>query len=897
MFLGVLVVVLVVAMRSRSKIWVFSLKKIFGWLELPAIHRGVMGNRDSELEQASIRMLIGIGALIYFIKTGFAKEQNQLGLHLDPICVLWGFILMAGAIVACTLWWPGDKPARRVTSIMLDVGTLTYLFIIGGSHAAPMYFLYQWIIIGYGFRFGRIYLFIALILSLIGFSLVIAVCPYWSDQIGMSLGSWLGTLLISVYVSVLVARLYKALCHADEANQAKRQFICLVSHELRTPLNAIIGMVDLMKSTPIDREQQDMLDSMTAASQVMLSQIEDVLDFSKIEAGKMSVENVVFDLCQLVQSIVDIFSYQIDSYRISLGHSISAEIPFLLKGDPHHLRQIIVNLMGNAIKFTEQGRIWLSIALLETLESSVRLRFTIKDTGIGIPESAQTKIFDSFTQADESTVRRFGGTGLGTTICKQLVELMKGKIGFRSKVGKGSEFWFDLEFEVPDESLKKSSAGIFSAIRTLVFSSGSAPIALINALIKLSGVTPLVAQTQESGSELLDQATLAGMPVPLIFIYEAQKSGQSAAQYAKSLKNTIDAFKKFGNHGEMKFILVIEDEATKEKIKDLMDVSGLYSVIILPVQIEFLVNLLHAQWVELNRNKPKIAKFDIKDKSPASAITSVRSVCESGYEILVAEDNPINQKVIQKILERAGHRCALVKDGDEALDAIDKKFYDLMVLDMNMPSLAGTDVARMCRLMQGDSAQIPIIMFSANVTSDARQESIEAGADEFLPKPIQVDIFLQTMENLINARRLKSSPLANPAANSLPISSMVLKTDGPVLDLRSLNELENISQDPKFLDDLIIEFISDNKKLLMSLEYSLVNYQQEKFRDIVHSLKGSALSVGAVSLKAICRQLEKFDQSRLEIHANEIVQQINQSFGLLCEELEIYRKNRFRKSY
>lgn len=875
----------------------FAQKKIFRWLALPAVHNYVMGNRDSELEQASIRVLIGIGSLLYFSKTGFSREQNQLGLHLDPICVLWGFILASSTLVACILRWPGDKLVRRVISIVLDAGTLTYLFIIGGSHAAPMYFLYQWIIIGYGFRFGRIYLFIALILSLIGFGLVISSTSYWSDQIGLSFGWWLGTLLISVYVSVLVARLYNALRHAEEANQAKRQFICLVSHELRTPLNAIIGMVDLMKSTPLDREQQDMLESMTTTSQVMLSQIEDVLDFSKIEAGKMSVENIIFDLCQLTQSIVDIFSYQIDSFRIDLGHSIASEVPFLLRGDPHHLRQIIVNLMGNAIKFTEQGRIWLSITLLEKSENTVRLKFSIKDTGIGIPETAQAKIFDSFTQADESTVRRFGGTGLGTTICKQLIELMSGAIGFSSKVGKGSDFWFELEFGIPDETSLRSAAGIFSAIRLMVYAPDGESMELIDTLIELSGVAPLIAKSQEAAATLLDQATLAGMPVQLIFLSQARQPEQTSAQYAASVRQMINVLKKASNQEEIKFVLVSKDESQREKLSHLMDLAGLYSLIFHPLRHEFFINVLHALWIELSRAKPKITTTDANDRSSMDVIIPARNSLESGYEILVAEDNPTNRKVVQKILERAGHRCTLARDGDEALDAIDKKPFDLLVLDMNMPSLAGTDVARMCRLMQGDSAQIPIIMFSANVTADARRESIEAGADEFLPKPIQVDVFLQTMEKLIGARRSKFPSIFNMIPDGLSTLPVFLKTDEPVLDMRSLNDLETVSQDPKFLDDLIVDFISENKKLLISLEQCLRNDQQEKFKEIIHSLKGSALSVGATSLKAMCKQMEKFDQSKMEIHANEIIRQVNQSFGLLCEELEKYRKERFLKSY
>ena len=853
------------------------------------------GKRDSELEQASIRVMIGLVALFYFSRTGFPEGVSDVGMHLDPIWVLIGFVTVASVVTLWIIFRRDEKPVRRIVSIVLDAGTLTYLLVISESKAAPLFFLYQWIIVGYGFRFGVKYLFITLGLSLLGFGVVILIVPYWRDQLGLSLGLLLGTLLISLYFSTFVSRLCNALNHAEEANRAKRKFICSVSHELRTPLNAIIGMIDLMKGSPLDREQREILDSMTNTSKVMLSQIEDVLDFSKIEAGKMSVEIISFDLYQLVQGIQDIFAFQIDPFQIELSHSIDSEVPFLLEGDPHHLRQILVNLLGNAVKFTEQGRISLRIRMISSQDKQVRLLFLIRDTGIGISESAQAKIFDSFTQADESTARRFGGTGLGTTICKQLVELMQGTIGFSSRQGEGSEFWFELDFHLPEPDFSPPAHQTFEAIRTMILSMRDDPGPLVEQLIGFCGVAPVIVRTPEAATVALEQALLAGMPIRLAFIDEARQQEQSVADYVSVIRAQVDSLRKTAPHGKLAAVLLTEDYQLAAELEGQMDIARLYSVLHSPPKLRCLKNILHAHMIELKRSKEAVIPAEHVNKALPDPVPASTPADSTGYEILIAEDNPTNRKVLQKILERAGHRCTMVKDGDEALDAVEKKAFDAMVLDMNMPSMAGTDVARLCRLMHGQSARIPIIMFSANVTPEARQESLEAGADEFLPKPIQVDTFLSTLERLVEGsqRIVPSLRKQKSSRHQIPVLS---KKDEPVLNSQSLEDIEQMSKDPQFLDDLIAEFIAENKKSLNLLEHSIIRGRREKFREIVHSIKGSALSIGAVALKMACRRLEKIDPSIIENYPEEIMQQINHIFVLLCEELEKYRKNRHQHS-
>jgi two-component system sensor histidine kinase RpfC len=319
--------------------------------------------------------------------------------------------------------------------------------LMTGETGALFYGIYIWVVVGNGIRYGTRALIRSHVLSVIGFTGVILTNDFWSAHRTTSVGLLLTLILIPIYTLKFLERLNQDVTHAEEASKAKSHFLAHMSHELRTPLNGVIGASDLILGTPLNAEQKDLVQTLRNSGQMLLKLIENVLDFSKIESGKLVAETVDFDLHGLINGIMDMFASQAEQKGLRLHTQFSAETLFLLRGDSLHLRQIIINLVGNAIKFTKKGMVELRVSTLNQDETTSHLRFEVIDTGIGIAQESQQAIFESFTQADAAITRKYGGTGLGTTIAKQLVQFMGGQIGLTSEVDIGSVFWFELPFE------------------------------------------------------------------------------------------------------------------------------------------------------------------------------------------------------------------------------------------------------------------------------------------------------------------------------------------------------------------------------------------------------------------------------------------------------------------
>ena len=402
-----------------------------------------------ELEQALLRVLIAFIVMVYLF--WYALRQPTLSTNeIQVLVVSVGFFLFGVALALRVVIRDGISVARRYVAMVADNAVTTYCLMNMGEGGAVVIGVYLFITFGNGFRYGRRYLHGCQALGVIGFSAVLGFSDFWSHHIAIGLGFLIGLLVLPFYVGVLAERIEKAKRRADEANRAKGRFVANVSHEMRTPLNGVIAMADVLRETSLTDSQREIVETMTTSAHLLLAQIEDVLDMAKIDAGRVHIESRPMDLGRLLSSTIKVVLPQARYKGIVVNTELAPEAAGWFLGDAHHIRQVVLNLLSNAVKFTEHGDVTLRARLLERTSDGALLRVEVQDSGIGIPEQKQAAIFEPFAQADDSITRIYGGTGLGTTIARNLVGLMGGKIGLVSEVNVGTLFWFELTLPIAE---------------------------------------------------------------------------------------------------------------------------------------------------------------------------------------------------------------------------------------------------------------------------------------------------------------------------------------------------------------------------------------------------------------------------------------------------------------
>ena len=678
-------------------------------------------------------------------------------------------------------------------------------------------------------------------------------------------------------VGVRTEQLEKAKNAAEAASRAKSAFLATMSHEIRTPMNGVLGMTDMLLGTALSETQRKFTSLAKSSGEHLLVIINDILDFSKIEAGKLSVESIHFNLGAVLDDIHSVYAPQALAKGIWLDFEVAPTLPLALCGDPGRLRQIMANLLGNAIKFTEHGRILARVLVQHEDAQQVALRFEVHDTGIGVPREARERIFEAFSQADGSTTRQYGGTGLGLAIAKQLVGLMGGEIGVEHAVSQGALFWFTLRFDQRrvDPGHSGFALGALDGLRVLIVDEQPASRTRLARQILAWNVAAVGASCAMQASARLTEAVRAGQPydVAVIDMDLARTSGLALAAAIKADAATRAT----------RIVLLSAERLAADPVQ--RREAGVAWQLIKPVRPSDLFACLDSR----PRSGAAAASPIAAPAMGAPALSPLRPAPRAAMAsrlrtVLLVEDNPVNVEVATAMLETLGLRVRCAVNGEQALQAVCAGQYDALLMDCQMPVMDGfaaTAEIRRHENAQGGARSLPIIAITANALRGDREACLAAGMDDYLSKPF-------TLQQLgaVLGRWIALPPPAGQRADPPPPLPRAIERD--VINLRALDNIRALSAErgDALVRRVIDAYITDTAQHLNTLRAAIAGLDSGALRQVAHRLKSGSANVGADRLAQMCRALEQLGRAGSTHGAAAILTDMTQEFQAVRHALK-----------